>query len=64
MAKMVVMDEFHVTVLVPAGLSRTEYAPIRRTLNNKRFRARLHKAVNSVFRQHSPLKLVKFRISR
>ena len=64
MARTVLMEEFHVTVLVPVGLSQMEYASIQRTLNTQRFRARLGKAIGALFRQHSSLKMAKVRISR
>lgn len=64
MAKTIMIDEFHVTILVPAGLSKTEYAPVLRTLNSRRFQTRLRQAVSNVIRQHSSLKAVRFSISR
>ena len=43
--KPIFMDEFHVTVLAPAGLREVEYRAIQRSLNGKRLQARLRVAV-------------------
>jgi hypothetical protein len=64
MAKTIVIEEFHVTMLVPARLSKTEYAPVLRTLRSNRFQSRLQEVVGNVLRRHSSLKTVKFSISR
>jgi hypothetical protein len=64
MGKTIIIEEFHVTILVPAGLSRTEYAPVVRTLKSNRFQTRLREAIANLIRQHSSLKSVKFSISR
>jgi hypothetical protein len=64
MGKTIMIEEFHVTILVPAGLSKTDYDPVVRTLNSKQFQTRLREAIASLIRQHSPLKIVNFSISR
>ena len=64
MAKTILMEKFHLTVLLPAGLSKTEYSTVLRMLHSKRFQTSLHNAVGNVFRSHSSLKSAKFRISR
>ena len=64
MAKMVLIDEFHVTVLVHAELPNTAGASIVRTLNIKLFQARLRRAVVNVCRNYTPLRIVKIKLSR
>ena len=63
MARLVLIEEFHVSVYVPVGLSKSTYASIGRTLNSKRFQSCLRNAVRKVFRRHPPLKATKFTIS-
>ncbi len=63
MAKSILIEEFHVSVYVPVGLSKSTYASMRRTLNSTRFQSRLRNAVLKVFRRHPPLKATKFTIS-
>jgi hypothetical protein len=64
MGNTIMIEEFHVTIIVPAGLSKTEYAPVVRTLKSKRFHTRLREAITNLIRQHSSLKFAKFSISR
>ncbi len=64
MARSIVIEEFHVTMLMPAGLSNADYAPVIRTLKSKRFQTRLREAIGSLIPQHRSLKPVKFSISR
>lgn len=59
MPKTVMIDEFHVRLLVPSGLPDREYNAITRTVNGKRFRAELGRAVAAVLRRHSALRNVK-----
>ena len=64
MGKMILMEEFHVTVFVPVSLSSAACASIRRNLNSKRFQSRLRNAIREMFRQYPVLKPAKFSISR
>jgi len=64
MAKTILLEEFHLSIHVPAGLAKTACTPIRRTLNSKRFQARLRRAIGSVFRRSQSLKSVKVILSR
>ena len=64
MAKTVLMEEFHVTVRMPVGLSKIRYSAVVRTLRSQRFQTRLRQAVGNVIRSHSTLKSVAFSISR
>jgi hypothetical protein len=59
-----VLEEFHLTVLVPPGLREREYTAIRPTLNAARFRARLRHAARQVFATYRSLNRVTVRLSR
>ena len=63
MTKTIMIEEFHVTVVTPVGLSRTALASMRRTLNSKGFQSRLRSALRKVFRQYPALKPARFTIS-
>jgi hypothetical protein len=62
MAKWTILDEFHLTVRIPANLSKT--SQIVRTLNSKQFQIRLNAAIRQIFRSHPSLKPAKVTISR
>ena len=64
MAKMILIDEFHVAMFVPRGLDESEYQAIRRALDSRRFRTDLSQAVREVFRRYPALRKVPVRISR
>ena len=64
MAQSVLMDQFHLTVFVPAGLRGAEAAAIRRTLDGAGFRARLGRAVQGAFRHHPSLRKARITITR
>jgi hypothetical protein len=64
MAKSVLVEEFHVTVRMPVGLSKMKYSAAVRTLHSKRFHARLGDAVRIAFRAHSTLQSATVSISR
>ena len=64
MARLLVMDEFHLTVLAPQRLPEAEYNAIHRQLNSKRLHERLRAAVRHVLVQYRPLLKVHVRISR
>jgi hypothetical protein len=55
MPKAIVMDEFHITVYVPRGLTEEESRAIRRTLDGASFRGRLLRAVQGVFARYRSL---------
>lgn len=63
MAKLILMEEFHVTIRAPAGLPETTYLRARRALSSRRFQLRLRNAVDKVFRGHPSLKPLKLHIS-
>ncbi len=60
----VVLDEFHVTVLVPAGLADREVRSARRILGRPAFRARLARTVRRLVARHPALAVVTVRVSR
>ena len=64
MPKRVLIEEFHVSVYVPSSLPDAQCTAIRRTLDSKRFRADLKRAVQGVVRQHPSLGRVHVRITR
>ena len=63
MAAPILIEEFHVPVRAPAGLSDAVYVRARRTLGSRRFQARLRRALDRAFRQHASLKPLKFQIT-
>jgi hypothetical protein len=64
MAKAILIDEIHLSVRAPAGLPDAEYVSIRRTLDDRHFRAGLCRAVRAVFRHHPPLARARVTITR
>ena len=63
-ARLLLMDEFHVTARAPRGLSDTEYDAIRQTLDDEQFQSGLRRAVRAVFRQYPQLSKVRVRVTR
>ncbi len=64
MAKMVVIEEYHLTVYVPRDLPAHEEDAVRRTLNDPAFEARLLRVVRRVFRREASLARARVRLSR
>ena len=64
MAERIVIEEYHLTVLVPRGLPDAEAEEIRLTLTDPAFEARLRRAVRRVFRGAGSLGKAKVRLSR
>lgn len=64
MAKTTVIDEFHLSVRVPAGLPDGRAAAIRRALDGRRFQARLLRAARRACRRHPALRHAELRLSR
>ena len=64
MARRVLLDEFHVTVYVPAGLPDVETDAIKQALDDAAFRLQLRRAVSAIFRRHAALAKAKVRLSR
>jgi hypothetical protein len=64
MARVLLVEEFHLTVYAPRGLPEPEYRAIRRTLSSGRFRDRLGRALRAVPRQYRSLGAARFTLSR
>jgi hypothetical protein len=64
MPKMILIDEFHLSVSVPRGRPEPEYRTIRHTLDDRRFRTDLGQAIRHVFRRYPPLHKIRVRLSR
>jgi hypothetical protein len=61
--KMLIMDEFHLTVLAPRDLIKPHRRRISKVLNRARFRQELAGAVRAVFAQHPELSRVRVWLS-
>jgi hypothetical protein len=64
MAKYILLEELHLTVVAPRGLPPTEYEVIVQTVTSAPFMARLRYAVRRVFRREPLLNQAKVRLSR
>jgi hypothetical protein len=64
MAKGIVLDEFHLTVLVPRDRPELEYQAIRQTLEDRGFQGDLRRAVHNVMREYPSLRNARVRLSR
>jgi hypothetical protein len=64
MPKTILLEDYHLTVIAPAGLRKAEYTAMVRTLHSKRFQACLHEAVREVIRRYSSLKKARFSLDR
>jgi hypothetical protein len=64
MSKLILFDEFHITVLTPPNLRADVFRAIRQTLDDARFRAALRRAIRGVFGKYPSLGKLTFSISR
>jgi hypothetical protein len=64
MAKMIVMDEFHLTVKVRRDLEEGTCKAIARTLNSRRFQTNLQRAVRELFSRYRAFQAVRLTLSR
>jgi hypothetical protein len=64
LVKAIIIDQFHVTVLVKHGLPETEYDAIHRTLDKARFHVQLRRAVRAVIQQFPSLTKVRVTVTR
>jgi hypothetical protein len=64
MGKSILIEEFHVSVFVPRNLPDAECVRIRRTLNGRRFGARLRRATEGVVRRYLALDKVSITITQ
>jgi hypothetical protein len=64
MARFVVIEEWHLTVYIPARLPQREADAVSNTLNDPNFEARLLRLIRRLFRREANLAKVKVRLSR
>jgi hypothetical protein len=64
MGKTIMIDEFHVTVIMPAGLAKARYTAVVRTLNSRRFQAKLRAGIRRLIRDYSSLRAAHVKLSR
>ena len=64
MARMLVIEEFHLTVFVSRDLPDPEADAVRQALGDAAFEARLRRAVRRAFRRFPALAKAKVRLSR
>jgi hypothetical protein len=64
MPKLILVDELHVTLSAPRGLTAAEYRSVRRALMRPGFRAALGRAVRAALRGFPSLRRVRVTVSR
>ena len=64
MAKLVALEEFHLTLKVPGHLPDRQVRAARRVLGSKRFQAELLRAVRAALRAHPSLAQLRSSVSR
>ena len=64
MPKALLIEEFHISLLVPRRVSAKDGAAIRRTLMAAKFERRLRRTVEDVIRDFPALVAVKLAVSR
>ena len=64
MAKLILMDEFHITAFAPQRLTAAEFAAIRQALDERRFQTHLRRVVRVAFRRHRGLHQIRVQLSR
>ena len=64
MPRLILLDEFHLTVRAPQRLPESEYEAMRRVLDDPRFQAELARAARDVFRRHPALRRARVTLSR
>jgi hypothetical protein len=64
MVRLILLDEFHVTIRAPPGLPEGEYAAMRQALDDRRFRAELRRAARAVVRRRPALGKARSTITR
>jgi hypothetical protein len=64
MAKFILLEEFHLTIVAPHGLPPTEYDAIVQTVNSTPFMTRLRRAIRQILRRDPSLKKARLRLSR
>jgi hypothetical protein len=64
MARTILMEELHLTLVVPSKLPANEYRAIHRALNRPSFHAALSAAVRQLLRRYPSLGKLRVRLSR
>ena len=64
MAKFILMDEYHITVQVPADLPPAGFVAVRAALDDHRFARRLRHAVRTAFHRQQALTPTRVRVSK
>jgi hypothetical protein len=64
MPRNILIDEYHVSVLVPSDLAEADYAAIKATLDDHGFQQELLQAVREVVGRHPTLAKAKVKLSR
>ena len=64
MAKSLLLDEIHLSILIPSQLPMPDALAIRRTLKSIRFQSKLQRAIGDMLRQFPVLTKVRFTMSR
>jgi hypothetical protein len=63
MTQMLILDEYHLTVLAPRGLIKAHRRRISKVLNRARFRQELARAVRAVFAHYPEMRQVRVWLS-
>ena len=63
MAKRILIDVFHLSVLAPRQLPEADYEAMHQTLIRRRFRVGLQRALRRVCRRYQTLSKVKVKVS-
>ena len=64
MPKLLFLEEFHLTIRVPADRPEKELADMRKVLDSGYFRSRLQSAARRLARRHPELALAHLKIAR
>ncbi|MBL8795463.1 MAG: hypothetical protein JNM56_16280 [Planctomycetia bacterium] len=64
MAKIILIDEIHLSLFVPPGLRTESFRGIRRALRSARLQAALRRAIQGVFARYAALGNVTFTLTR
>jgi hypothetical protein len=64
MSRNIVLDELHLTVFVPRGLSDAMCNAALKALQGRRFLVALRQAIRDVFRCHPPLSSARVTVTR
>ena len=64
LAKPILLDQFHIDVLVPRRLPADKYAAMKRILDDAKFQTDLRRAVRAILLKHPVMKPARVRLSR